>query len=205
MSNELKPTATPAQVISEIIADDTIAQCITSYLKMECSNLTATELTQFCLICKLHNLNPLKKEVYAIKYNGKFQIVVNYYEYLKIAEKSGQLEFFNVDVIYNDDKTIDKAVFTGKRKDRSKEIKMEFPFKEWNQQQALWRSKPHFMIEKVALANGLRRLFPLDIAPLPYTKEEDYITVDINEPRELLDITKLNEALGTEDVKVKNS
>ncbi len=37
--------------------------------------------------------------------------------------------------------------------------------------------------EKVALANGLRRLFPNEIAELPYTQEEDYITKDYVEQK----------------------
>lgn len=162
----------------ELTDNEEMVSCIANYLQSECSNLTNIELKQFVLLCKMYNLNPLKKQVYAIKYGSKFQIVVNYYEYVKRAEKTGLLDYYNVDVIYKEGGSIDKAVFTGKRKDWEKELVMVFPFNEWSKPQANWKEKPHFMIEKVALANGLRRLFPNEIAELPYIKEEDYISKD---------------------------
>ena len=183
MSNELTLKDVVLQEVGQ--ENNELGECIVNYLKTSNTQLNNNELKQFIMLCKIHNLNPLKKEIYAIKWGAQFQIVVNYYEYIKRAERTGLVDYYNVEVVYNDNGAIDKAIFTGKRKDQSKEMIMVFPFKEWAKPQAVWKDKPHFMIEKVALANGLRRLFPNEIAELPYTQEEDYITKDIVEKEKL--------------------
>lgn len=183
MSNEL---TLKEFILTEIGANHSeLGECIENYLRTTHTKLTNEELKQFVMLCKIHNLNPLKREIYAIKWGNQLQIVVNYYEYIKRADKTGLVDYYGVEVVYNDDKSIDKAIFTGKRKDQTKEMVMVFPFKEWFKQQLVWKEKPHFMIEKVALANGLRRLFPNEIAELPYTQEEDYITKDLVQPAKI--------------------
>lgn len=142
------------------------------YLQKTNSKLTTNEMKEFVMLCQAYKLNPLKNEIFAIKYGTKFSIVVSYQEYLKRADKTGLLDYVNVE-IENDDKGVPTiGYFYGKRKDQSKEMKIKLLFKEWNLGTPIWSTKPFFMFEKCILAVGLRRLFPNEIATMPYIKEE---------------------------------
>lgn len=186
MSNEIKLKDFVLQEVGQ--ENNELGDCIVNYLKSSNTSLTTNELKQFVMLCKINNLNPLLNEIYAIKYKvhnketkeyeEKLQVITNYYEYVKRARLTGDVDYYYVDVIYKDENRtqISHAIFHGKRKSDSKEMTMEFPFNEWKPsfQSKVWDSKPHFMIEKVALANGLRRLFPCELEKLPYTQEEDW-------------------------------
>ena len=143
-----------------------------TYLKNNNTKLSEEQFNEFVLLCLEHKLNPLKREIYAIAYGNKFNVITNYYEYLKRADATGLVEYWNVK-IESDQKGIPtKGYFIGKRKDQSKEMVMEFWFKEWTSGQSVWLTKPHFMFDKCIVANGMRRLFPNELGNMPYVNEE---------------------------------
>lgn len=143
-----------------------------TYLTNTNLKLTENELREFIMLCQMYKLNPLKREIYAIKYGTTFNVITNYYEYIKRADATGLVEYYNVEMISDENDNLIKAVFVGKRADRTRELKMEFYLREWNNNTAIWKTKPRFMLEKCALANGLRRLFPNELANMPYINEE---------------------------------
>lgn len=147
-------------------------QAINTYLAKQ-NNLTPNEVKEFALLCIAHQLNPLKGEIYAIKYGSKpLQVISNYYVYLKRADATGLIEYWNVEIISDENNIPVKGYFIGKRKDQTKEMEMEFIFKEWNQGQSTWLTKPHFMFDKCIIANGMRRLLPNELGNMPYVNEE---------------------------------
>ena len=156
-------------------------EVVLTYLKNTNTNLNESELKEFVMLCKAHNLNPIKREIYAVKYGNKFNVITNYYEYLKRADATGLLEYANVSMEDGPNGKPIKAIFRGKRKDQSKELKMEFYFSEWTSGQSTWLTKPHFMLDKVAIANGLRRLLPNELANMPYVNEELWYWTKDNE------------------------
>lgn len=149
-----------------------IKEVAITYLKNANTQLTQSQLDEFVLLCMEYKLNPLKKEIYAVSFKGKFNVITNYYEYLKRADATRLLEYYNIE-IESDDKGIPiKGWFVGKRKDQTKPLKMEFWFKEWTTGQSTWLTKPHFMFDKCIVANGMRRLFPNELGNMPYVNEE---------------------------------
>ncbi len=173
MNNNILEVKKPNNQLVEVDKKE-LQESVITYLKANNLNLTEVELKQFMLLCMIHNLNPIKKEVYAIKYNDKFDIITNYNEYLKRADATGLLAYYRVEMIENekDPRYPLKAVFIGKRKDQEQEFRTECRFLEYTTGKSTWSSKPWFMLEKCALAKGLRMMFPNEIANMPYVNEE---------------------------------
>lgn len=132
------------------------------------------EKNQFIDICAAFNLNPIKKEVYGVLYNGKngrkFNLIIGYESYIKRAEKSGRLDGWSVEVVGSGSNM--KAVITIYRKDFTKPFIHEVYFEEYNTGRDLWLNKPRTMLRKVAIAQGFRMCFSEDLGGLPYTREE---------------------------------
>lgn len=110
-------------------------------------------------------------------------IIVGYQEYLKRAEQTGLLDYYNIDI----DLEKGMGTFCGKRKDRSQELKINFLLTEWMQTLAsgepmgLWKTKPYFMFRKCILAAGLRELFPSELGSMPYISEELWYQNKVND------------------------
>lgn len=128
-------------------------------------------------IAVTNGLNPLKKEVYFIPFkdqSGNYDLVIvtGYEVYLKRAEASGKLEWWNVEIVDDTNGKPKKAVITIKRKDWQKEFKHEVYFSEVALSKASWIKMPRFMLKKVAISQGFRLCFPEQIAGLPNTVDE---------------------------------
>ncbi len=166
-------------------------ESIATYLKAKNIDLTKDELKQFMMLCMIYNLNPLKKEIYAIKYNTRkngeeiptLEIITNYNEYLKRADATGLLEYSYVEVIKNpkDPNWPLEAIFHGKRKDQSRELTTTCRYIEYTTGKSNWQAKPFFMIEKCAWAKGMRLLFPNELSGMPYINEEFWVVNKQNE------------------------
>lgn len=151
----------------------TLKQNVIEYLKTTTQKLTKEQAQQFWSLCKIHNLNPLKREIYGYTFGGQLTTVVGYQVYVKRAEQTGMLEYHKIEIERNEEGLPVKGWFIGKRKDRSQEFKMEFYFNEWKPKfGGIWNDKPTFMFQKVIYANGMRWLFPNELGELPYLQEE---------------------------------
>ena len=134
------------------------------------NKLTEKETTQFIQIAKAYNLNPFKREIYGVKYGDNFSIIVGYESYIKRAERSGQLDGYNV-ITQGEGQSL-KAICTIYRKDWAKPFIHEVYFVEYAQSNNFWKTKPITMIKKVCIAQAFRMCFSEEIGGMPYTAEE---------------------------------
>lgn len=160
--------------------------------RLFCANATDKELTMFLQIAKLNQLNPLKREIYLVKYkvDTPASILTGYEVYLKRAERSGKYLGFKVWIEGTGEEM--KACIEVRHKDWNEPLYHEVDYSEYVQMRwdkvlrkqvpnKFWKEKPKTMLKKVAISQGLRFAFPDELAGLPYVREE------IN-PEEVVDI-----------------
>jgi len=138
-----------------------------------CPNATDKELYMFMNIARSYGLNPFKREIHFVKYNDKqaAQIIVGYEIYLKRAEKTNMLDGWNV-VIKDKGKDNERAEITIYRKDQQHPFVWEVFRSEFDKRQSTWVAMPQFMLKKVAIAQGFRLAFPVEMGGMPYIPEE---------------------------------
>lgn len=144
------------------------------YLKQTNSNLLPNEQAQFLAISQTFNLNPWKREVYAVAYGSgdkrKLSIIVGYEVYLRRAEEFPQYDGYETE-------------FAGEganmcctckvyRKDRNHPTGATVFLREYSQGNQMWNTKPRVMLEKVAIATAMRRAFPSQFNGMPYIADE---------------------------------
>ena len=172
MANELATTTEMSEAQIKALCMD--------YLKQTNSNLMPNEQAQFMAISCAFGLNPYKKEVYPIAYgqgnNRKLSIIVGYEVYLKRAESYKQYDGYVVEWEGNGADL--RAKCTVYRKDRNHPTVSTVWLREYTQNNSMWNTKPHVMLEKVAIATALRRAFPVEMGGMPYIADElpDYMT-----------------------------
>lgn len=159
------------------------------YLKISgvASNLTLDEQKNFLQIAMDFKLNPFKREIYCTSYgkgeNKKTSIIIGYEVYIKRAERTGQLDGWQV-VTTGSVKNNDlKATITIYRKDRKYPFVHEVDYseyvqttKDYNTNQVrpnkMWAEKPITMLKKVATAQGFRLCFSDELGGMPYDSSE---------------------------------
>lgn len=128
---------------------------------------TDKELFMFMGICKAYGLNPMKREIHFIKYGeSAASIVVGYETYLKRAEKTGKLDGWEVET---NGKT---ATIKIRRKDWKEPFIWTVEKSEFDKGQANWKTMPNFMLKKIAISQGFRLAFPVEMGGMPYIPEE---------------------------------
>jgi phage recombination protein Bet len=198
--NDLEKTNKEIQVFEETC---------NKFLKLQ--NLNEQEKMIFMEIAKTNKLNPFLREIYVVAYGSgeyrQFSVITGYEVYLRRAEATGLLEYWNVELfgkvdrdnIYNSDL---KATITIKRKDWLKEFVHDVYFVEYaqfkkiklkdgsfgKQLNTFWSEKPITMLRKVAISQGFRLCFSLELSNMPYIKEE------IQETEPELDMTLMPRA-----------
>jgi phage recombination protein Bet len=140
------------------------------YLTGMGSSLKPAQKQQFLQIARSYGLNPFKREIYAISYGNNFNIIVGYEVYLKRAEMSGQLAGWKVWTEQDGDDV--KGCIEIRRKDWNQPFYHEVCLSEYDQRNQMWKSKPKTMIKKVAMAQGFRLAFPVELGGIPYTSDE---------------------------------
>ena len=173
MGNELKENQG-----QQIVTEKMVTEYLQNFGYMK--NLTQQEAYQFIMICKAQNLNPIKREAYAIKYNGSFQIITGYEIYIKRANETGLLDGWKCEVTRNMEGKILGAKTIIYRKDWKYPFEHEVSMSEYNRQMALWKDKPETMIKKVCIAQAFRLCFSSELGGLPYTQEEQISSNMVN-------------------------
>src|SRR6056297_509031 len=148
------------------------------------NGLTQTEWELFLYMAKLYDLNPLLREIWAIKFNNQpAQIFTGRDGLLKIAHKSGMFdgmktmllveqngEAVEVDVAPSKAKLLGAKCYVW-RKDMSHPVEVSVKFSEYDKSNSpkynAWKDKPDTMIKKVAEAHCLRRTFSIHGLYLP--------------------------------------
>lgn len=166
-----------------VIKEDTRAvapvseQTISDYLAAfgMTTQLSKQETLQFVEVAKAFNLNPFKREIYAVPHTGKdgkrsLTIITGYEVYLKRADHNPAFDGYTTEFdTKNGDVVCTCTVY---RKDRRIPTAQTVSMREYDTGRSLWASKPRVMLEKVAIATAFRRAFPNDFGGMPYTKEE---------------------------------
>ncbi|QQR48950.1 phage recombination protein Bet [bacterium] len=152
---------------------------------MAAPTATDEEFKTFMYLCNAYNLDPLKKEIYFIKYGGKSTIITSRDGYLKIANVNEHFDGLESDVVYQGDQLIkrdngslhitygqehlmfDKSKLTGAfcsvfRKDRQKATTVFVSIRDYYKKEApIWQQYTNAMILKVAEAMALKRAFAI--------------------------------------------
>ena len=150
----------------------------TEWLQNMGTKLPPQQTAQFLELCQAYKLNPFKREIYAVGYNGKFNIIVGYEVYIKRAERIGKLDGWKC--VTNDNNT--KAKITIYRKDWKYPFEHEVLMDEVKQSSPIWSKMPIFMMKKVCIEQGFRLCFPDEMGGMPYGEEEvPYDTVIASE------------------------
>lgn len=175
---------------------------IKSQIAKDCNN---NELELFLYQCRQTGLNPLTRQIYAIKRAGKMTIQTSIDGFRVIAERSGNYAGQDEPLWEDDEKgfpvkcTVKVYKFTPNFEQRYCAGVGVAHFKEYYPSPMnLQKTMPHAMIAKVAEALALRKAFPQDLSGL-YTSDEmnqaEEIKI-INDPESPLDNPTVMEALG---------
>ncbi len=140
-----------------------------------CANATNDEFDLFIYACDRYKLDPLMKQIYLVKYNGKVSIITGIDGYRLIAERTSKY-MPGRETAYTYDKNGNLFSATSYVKKRASdgswhECAATAIFSEYKASGPVWVSKPHVMIAKCSEALALRRAFPADLSGL-YTEEE---------------------------------
>ena len=165
-----------------------LMQSIEKYLESMGNKLSQKHRTQFVEIASAFQLNPFIREIYGIPYGDNFNIIVGYEVYLKRAETSGQLAGWRA-WTEGEGSNI-KGCVEISRKDWEKPFYHEVYLEEYDQKNSMWKSKPRTMIKKVAIAQGFRMAFPVELGGIPYTADELPSIEPVTEPRQVQHSTK---------------
>ena len=141
-------------------------QTIKNYLFTSETKLTDKQQQMFIQLAVRHNLDPFKREIYAIAYGREFSIVTGYQVYIERAEASGKLNGWHCI------NTPSGAKITIYRKDWEHPFEWEASYEEFDKGQSSWKKMRDFMIKKVCIGQGFRLAFPAELGGLPYLVEE---------------------------------
>ncbi len=139
---------------------------------------TDSEFKLFIEMSLALGLNPLKREIWLVKYgDNPAQIFVGRDGLLTIAHRSGQFDGMHAGTRKDGDELVGWCRVY--RRDMTHPFEVEVYEKEYTTGRNLWKDKPRTMIQKVAEAQCLRRAFSISGV---YTPEE-VDTGDRPEPR----------------------
>lgn len=184
------------------------------------SKLTQQEKNTYVSIAKAFGLNPFKREIHVSKYGENLSIITGYEVYIKRAERSGQLDGWNVTTSGSVQGGDLKATVTIHRKDRNHPFVWEALYDECVQRTKdgtvtkFWQ-KAAFMTKKVAISQAFRLCFSDELGGMPYTADEisdnneytedithvDVSTGEIKDPVLMSAISEMEQAGDIEELK----
>src|SRR5271157_3646866 len=124
------------------------AKTIDEFLFTSGTKLTEPQKALFLRMAVEFNLNPFKREIYAIAYGTQFNIVTGYQVYIARAEATGKLDGWET---VSDDQS---ATITIYRKDFSHPFVWTVLREDFDKKTGNWQKMPDFMLKKVAIGQG---------------------------------------------------
>lgn len=197
MNNEVMVAEATTTQIVEVFNYEEKAK---EYLQSMGNKLPAKQLTQFIEMAKAFQLNPFKREIYAVGYGENWNIITGYEVYLKRAERTAKLDGWKCDVEGSGENM--RATVTIYRKDWSHPFTHTVLFSEVCQKtkdgklNSVWAKQTSFMTKKVAIAQGFRLCFPDEFSGMPYTSDE------MPNEEQLRDVTPTSEQLAEQALKI---
>jgi len=165
-------------------------------------DLNQTEWELFLYVARLYDLNPLLREIWAIKFRGQpAQIFTGRDGLLKIAHQSGMFDGMktvllieqNGQALETDIAPKEAEILGSKcyvwRKDMSHPVEASVKFSEYDKGRSTWKEKPDTMIRKVAEAHCLRRAFSIHGLYLPeeFKQAQEDASEGVSKNREVLE------------------
>ena len=194
--SSLKKLEEKNKMETELIKQNQFTQDQIDLIKrLYAKNATEDEFALFLNKAKLYDLNPMRGEIFFMKYGSLAQMVVGRDGFLKLAHRDP-----NFDGIQSDEIRDDKGNLTGAwcevyRKDWAKPLKVTVRFEEYaSSSNPLWRSKPSTMIKKVAMSQALRMAFCISGI---YSEEE------LDQVRDVRTSTALNASVNIQPEEVE--
>ena len=144
-------------------------------------NCTEPEFKLLMYLAKTYGLDPLAKQIWAVKRNDRDPALIfaGRDGFLAIAHRSGFFDGMQSGVTYEVDKDNKKHPVSAWakvwRKDMSHAFETEVPFSEYNTGYSVWKTNPSAMILKVAESVCLRKAFSIDgiYSPEEINTEQD--------------------------------
>lgn len=201
VATPLTPAVTEDEIRKFILGSDNLAKM----------SKAAQEL---CIATAMQwGLNPLKREIHFVSYNGQDpKIVVGYDVYVKKANEVKLLNGWNVKIEGEPDKRNTwKAILTIYRKDWEQPFIWEVYYPEVVQTRqggepnSQWAKAPRFMLKKVAIGQGFRLGVPEAFGGMPYMADELGLEEDIShQPIPERDFSKPEDKVTDEPVTSDN-
>lgn len=132
--------------------------------------LTEPEFRLFAEMCKATGLNPATKEIWAIKANGRLQLMTGINGFLRIANSHPAFDGMEVSFEW-DEKQLVSCTVKVHRKDRKYPSVATAYLNEYGKQTPIWKQMPTVMLSKCAKSLAIREAFIQELGGL-YTQEE---------------------------------
>lgn len=159
--------------------------------------LTDSEFALFVEIVKSTGLNPVTKEIWPIKANGRFQVITGINGFIRIANSHSQFDGMEVEHEWEGDSLISCTVKVH-RKDRKFPSIATAYLCEYSKPTPIWRQMPSVMLAKCAKSLAIREAFIQELGGL-YTQEE--MPSEYSQSYVERKATQLSEVQGAEVVK----
>jgi phage recombination protein Bet len=156
--------------------------------------LTDAEFGLFAEIVKATGLNPVTKEIWAIKAGGRLQLMTGINGFLRIANSHPAFDGMEVSFEW-DGKTLLSCTVKVHRKDRKFPAVATAWMNEYSKPTPIWKQMPSVMLAKCAKSLAIREAFIQELGGL-YTIEE--MPANYAPPKEVVDVG--NATLATVDV-----
>jgi len=165
-------------------------------------DLNQTEWELFLYVARLYDLNPLLREIWAIKFRGQpAQIFTGRDGLLKIAHQSGMCDGMktvllieqNWQALESDIAPKVSEILGAKcyvwRKDMSHPVEVSVKFSEYDKGRSTWKDKPDTMLRKVSESHCLRRAFSINSLYLPeeFKQAQEDASEGVSKNREVLE------------------
>lgn len=132
--------------------------------------LTDSEFALFAEIVKSTGLNPVTKEVWAIKAGGRLQLMTGINGFLRIANSHPMFDGMEVEFDKDGDRIV-AATAKVYRKDRRFPAVATAFMAEYGKPTPIWKQMPSVMLSKCAKSLAIREAFVQELGGL-YTQEE---------------------------------
>lgn len=148
------------------------SKTIQDFLFTSETKLNDKQKSMFMQLAIRHQLDPFRREIFAIPFGTEFNVVTGYQVYIQRAEATGLLDGWECNSLANDKGELIGAKITIYRKDFAHPFIWEVAFKEFDKKQGNWKVMPEFMIKKVCIGQGFRLAFPNELGGMLYLAEE---------------------------------
>jgi phage recombination protein Bet len=133
-------------------------------------DLNDSEFKLFCEIVKATNLNPITKEIWAIKTRAGLQIMTGINGFLRIANSHPQFDGIETEAQWDGGKLV-AVTCKVHRKDRRYPATATAYLREYAKPSPIWQQMPSVMLTKCAKSLAIREAFIQQLGGL-YTAEE---------------------------------